>query len=315
MPMTCLQSRLPALQEHPDRRRQRIRVRPILGPSHDQPAFRVLDDETQNLVEITEVDEDGDVPTVRVRNPLDTPVLLIDGQGLVGAKQNRILNTDVMVPAKTTLDVPVSCVEQGRWRYDQPKFRTAGSASHRVRRRKLDRMASSLREHQGHDADQGEVWAQVRASLDKTKTRSRSEALHDAYAARDRDLSAYREAFELPEQAVGAAVFVGTELQGIDLFDRHSTLAFAWRSLVDGYALEHLDDPVDPEKAEPAPEDRTVPRVLERAAAGTWQRYDSPGLGDDWRLADAAYAGAALVLDDEHLVHLQLMPKTGTDDA
>jgi len=41
--------------------------------------------------------------------------------------------------------------------------------------------------------------------------------------------------------------------------------------------------------------------LLERAAAGKWSRYDSPGLGDDWRLEDGVYAGASLVLDDEPL--------------
>jgi len=52
---------------------------------------------------------------------------IIDVQELVGAKQNRILNTDVLVPAKSTRDVPVSCVERGRWGYKSRHFTPGGS--------------------------------------------------------------------------------------------------------------------------------------------------------------------------------------------
>ena len=48
-------------------------------------------------------------------NPLDEAVLLYDGEELVGAKQNRILNVSVLVGAGAKMPIPVSCVEQGRW--------------------------------------------------------------------------------------------------------------------------------------------------------------------------------------------------------
>mgnify|MGYP006272304325 CR=1 FL=1 len=314
MPMPSLSTRLPHLREDPDRSRHRLRVRPILGPSHDEPDYAVLDDATKDLVEITEIDEAGDVPTVRVHNKLDRPVLLIDSQGLVGAKQNRSMNTDVLVPANTRLDVPVSCVEQGRWQMKDAKFRTVGSGSRRVRQRKLGRVHENLKAKRGHDADQGEVWRSVKEELMSSKIKSHSSALHDVYAAKDKELAEARKSLELPEEAVGVAVFLGAELQGIDLFDRHSTLAFAWSLLVDGYAIDTLDRPVQGEaETTESPEDRAVLAVLEDAAGAAWSRFDSPGLGDDWRLEDSGYAGAALVVGDEHLVHLQVMPKAADD--
>src|SRR4051794_2938991 len=61
---------------------------------------------------ITEVDAAGSVPELLAFNPLDTPVLLYDGEELLRAKQNRILNVTVLVAAKGETRIPVSCVEQ-----------------------------------------------------------------------------------------------------------------------------------------------------------------------------------------------------------
>src|SRR5690606_30689485 len=110
------------------------------------------------------------------------------GQELVGAKQNRILNTDVLVPAGQTLIIPVSCVEQGRWRRISRTFKSGQSASHRVRSSKLSQVHRSLRHTGHHHADQHEVWANVASSLHASAADSATMALSDAYAQRQRDL-------------------------------------------------------------------------------------------------------------------------------
>src|SRR3954466_7738374 len=102
--------------------------------------YEVLRPETLGLVKVTEVSEAGSVPELQVENGLDLAVFLMDGQELVGAKQNRILNTDVLVPARSTLRIPVSCVEQHRWRHVSATFSAGGSASHRTRSSKLSRV-------------------------------------------------------------------------------------------------------------------------------------------------------------------------------
>src|SRR5690349_11920635 len=111
-----------------------LRVVPILGVSQTEPHYRLLNSDTLPKVQITEVSEGGSVPTLMVKNGLDTRLFLIDGQELVGAKQNRILNTDVLVPAQTELKIPVSCVEQSRWSYRGRAFAPGKSASHYLRK-------------------------------------------------------------------------------------------------------------------------------------------------------------------------------------
>jgi len=64
---------------------------------------------------ITEVSDEGQVPELKIVAKGDKAVLLVDGEELVGAKQNRVLNLTILVPAPSTTTIPVSCVESGRW--------------------------------------------------------------------------------------------------------------------------------------------------------------------------------------------------------
>jgi hypothetical protein len=75
-----------------------------------------------NLIDVVEKSEGGTVPELRVINKSDRMVLILDGEELVGAKQNRIVNTTILIAGKTTTVIPVSCVEQGRWSYKSDKF-------------------------------------------------------------------------------------------------------------------------------------------------------------------------------------------------
>lgn len=41
-----------------------------------------------------------------------TPLLLIDGEEIIGAKQKGIINKSTIIPAKTTIKISVSCTEK-----------------------------------------------------------------------------------------------------------------------------------------------------------------------------------------------------------
>src|SRR4051812_44653408 len=86
-----------------------------------------LDEALAGGLDISEVNEAGDVGELAVRNPLDRGVLLYDGEELVGAKQNRILNVSVLLGAGSTARIPVSCVESGRWAWRAPPLLSGGA--------------------------------------------------------------------------------------------------------------------------------------------------------------------------------------------
>lgn len=289
--------------------RTALRIFPIVGPSQDQPPYRLLDAESLAAVKITETSPSGHVPELKVENNLECFLFLMDGQELVGAKQNRILNTDVLVPAKTTLTIPVSCVEAGRWRHVSQQFLPGAAASHTIRSRKVERVRRSARESGRFDADQHAVWQEVQCSMAHAQAESATAALHDAYTRRRQDLENFRQWLHMPEEAVGLAVFHGTRFLGLDLFDRHSTLVYFWNSLLDSYAIDWLLVAPGDGGPAPPPEAKVVRDVLERAAVGKWDILGSPGQGRDHRLEDQQLTGSALVWEDRVVLHLQLFPK------
>ena len=102
-------------------------------------------------------------------NGTDRPLLLLDGEELIGAKQNRILNTTVLVAAHTEVTIPVSCVEQGRWGYRGRQLRPGDASLYAsLRARKVAWVSQSIRAGQGHTADQGEVWAHLAGRASRT---------------------------------------------------------------------------------------------------------------------------------------------------
>ena len=76
------------------------------------------------------MDAAGSVPELVALNPLETSVLLYDGEELLGAKQNRILNVTVLVAAASETRIPVSCVEEGRWHARSATFDAAPQAAY-----------------------------------------------------------------------------------------------------------------------------------------------------------------------------------------
>ncbi len=110
----------------------------------------------------------GNVPELKFVNEYDRPVLHLDGEELVGAKQNRIINLCVLVPSHRAIVIPVSCVEAGRWRANSAEFASADRTHYAAGRAgKAAQVSESLRSAGTRHSDQAVVWNDISAKAER----------------------------------------------------------------------------------------------------------------------------------------------------
>lgn len=261
-----------------------------------------LSDEAINKGNVTveEVSESGSVPDLAVENSGDLLVLFLEGEELVGAKQNRILNTSVLIAAHTKSRIPVSCVEAGRWGYKSRHFGSGGTHSPSMLRRVLKASVSkSVRENRGHRSDQGEVWEEVARQQSALGASSGTSAMSDTFEAHRKRLDEFRENLNYIENAAGAAVAVGGKVVAIDLFDKPTTCGRVWNRLLSGAILDALEV----REAEKQAEHADVERALTGLTNLSWEPAESVGEGEEYRAESPTGDHASALVFNGTLVH------------
>ncbi|GMU96840.1 DUF6569 family protein [Ignavibacterium sp.] len=175
----------------------------------------------KNLIEVREVSITGSVNNLQLVNLSDKYVFFLDGDILVGAKQNRVLNTSVFIAPNSKINLPVSCVEQGRWRAISEKFSSSDYISpDTLRAKKLKSVTKNLKQGRGHFADQGEVWDTVLNYSMSLDAFSESSDLTEVMNKKRGSLDSFIGKFPLNKSANGLAIFTDNSPLSIDLFNR-----------------------------------------------------------------------------------------------
>lgn len=182
------------------------------------------------FVELTEC-EVSTVGAVLARNNSNIPLVLIDGDEIVGAKQNRIMNRSLIIPPKTTMTVSVSCTEQGRWHYGRSRTGRYGRDYINFDERELKenfeasdfaadfstRKAKSENLFQNLDC-QSSVWNSISELENKTAFRSRTGALNDNYVHHRAIHNDHLRHFKLEFGQCGAIFIINGQIKGLELF-------------------------------------------------------------------------------------------------
>jgi len=273
---------------------------PLLGQDRPGPDYILLSNALeQGLATVTEVSEAGQVPNLAVRNDGDRPILALDGEELKGAKQNRILNLSLLVPARSTTVVPVSCVEQGRWNYKGRNFGASGEMLFaRAKAGKLMAVSENMRAYGSRLSDQGEVWDHVARKLDRLGATSSTSAMQQAFSSRRKSLRDHEQALRPVAGQRGAAFFIDGELAGIETLDREAS----WLALAGTINRSYALDAIETEgKDVTPPAEANAAALLDALAATEADVYPALGLGEDWRVENEHVVAAGLVVDGNPL--------------
>ena len=255
----------------------------------------------EGLVSVGEVSHGGSVPELAVENRADRPVLIVDGEELVGAKQNRVANLTLLLAAGKTTIIPVSCVERGRWSYDRPDFRVTERMQYASgRAERYATVQASMRAEGTRRSDQGRVWRGIDETAMAMDAASPTSAMGSIFERHAASLDDYVREIEAVPGQVGALFVVGRGSVGLDVFDQAETLAAFLPKLVRSYGVDALTR--SREDAEPAPM-RVARDFLDGLRAGSFDDHPSVGLGRDVGIVAEGLIGGALVVDDV-TVHL-----------
>jgi len=253
---------------------------------------------------VTEVDESGSVPELLAVNSGEKMILLLDGEELVGAKQNRILNTTVLLRPRSRTKIPVSCVEQGRWHHVSPEFASGNYSPSTLRARKSRSVTANLRQGGPAESDQGEVWDDVERCIAATAAPSPTMAMRDVVEHRRESLDQYVDALPYPENACGVTVAIDGKFVAADIFDRPDTLERIWPRLVTGYAMDAIGRRQDKPGTFSA---KAAEVLLDHIGEIECTPCPSVGAGKDWRFEAEDVVGQAL-MTSRVCVHLCAFP-------
>jgi hypothetical protein len=286
-------------------RHEALTVFPLFSPPDEANDYLLSDEALAGgSVTVEEVSEGGSVPTLLVINTGDSRVLFLEGEELKGAKQNRVLNTSVLVAAHSRTPIPVSCVEQGRWRYRTKGFSSGGSHSSSKLRHFLKRsVGESLKSGQGHTSDQMAVWGEVSRQMASLGSTSETGAMSDTYERYEGRLKEFRERLKYVEGASGVAVAVGPQVVAVDMFDRPSTCGKVWDRLLSGVVMDALEAGTPGKVAGVA----DVDGLLARLRAAEWEPAPAVGEGREYRSDSVPLAHASSLVLGESVLHASVV--------
>jgi len=284
------------LRVGPPRRHLNLTLYPVFADGVADPgvALTLQLAVERELLEIRELDP-PQVNRVLVLSRAKEPIFLMGGEMLEGAKQDRIVGDDTIVPAGAKIELPVFCIERGRWVAKGETFAPAGALATSAVRRARAR------------ADQSLVWGQVAAEQERLSAPSDTGALRslrESPEVRARTAAYQRALGSFPEdlpRARGVVACVGGEIIAADLFGSQALFQRLWPALLESYIVDAVDRP---ERGR-APDAVQIRRWLEGVRRAERTPRDTPGAGELLELGGAGIIGSALIYQSA-VVHMEL---------
>ncbi len=276
---------------------------PVLAKTHGGDGYTVLEQAIQNKT--ARIFDRGNVQTVELDYIGDRPLFIMEGEEILGALQNRVVNTSVVIEEPQTVHLPVVCVEQGRWSGDS-QFRESMTVAYPSLRAILaSSVYQSLKTRLDFSANQGEIWESVDRTLKSLQVHSATQSMHDAFQTMEEEIQHYLEYLEdVDDRMAGFIAVVGGEVIGADVFGSPALFQKVREKAARGYIIEALTR-----------RHQTSPRIDRDFVAGFWDRikrkryeaYPAVAHGKEYRFQRQGWVARGLIVDDQ-MVHFSAFP-------
>jgi hypothetical protein len=272
-----------------------ISIFPLIHPNpRDRTPYLTLDEAVKKGYLVIKEVEEGTVPKVRVKNKSNKKIFLMAGEIIVGCKQDRVVGSDILIPEKTTLTIPVYCSEQGRWSAKTSTFRARGTnAPTEIRR--------GIYKKEG----QGWIWRKITELQSKLKVLSPTQRLQEVYESEEMKAK-YKPYIENLKEfkekgVVGIVLTIGGKIVCADIFCNETLFAKLYPKLLRSYVVNAVTHCVPKERVKK----EDVKTFIKGLFNATYTTEGNPGLGETLRIEGEGIFGKTLLYNDG-LIHLSL---------
>jgi len=282
-----------------------FQVFPLFSEKEYKVEYLMMKEALQKgVLKIEEVSESGSVPELSATNKSDLPILLLGGEELEGAKQNRILNMSILLPPNKKTVIPVSCVEQGRWSYRGRNFKeTDNIAFKRMREKNYE----DLYKNESKEVEQHRVWEEVRMKKVEMEVDEPipTDAMKDILEAKSKEFSDYYDNFKLHEGQVGILAVSKGMVLGFDIIGRSDKFYVVFKKFLKSYIAE---DMTRRKKDYNLLTEKEVRGFFDKAIKAKEKRIEGVGLGYDYRYNSEDVVGSVLSYKKE-IIHSVFLSK------
>lgn len=256
---------------------------------------------------IVEVDP-PQIESIRIDNLSERHLLMLDGEEITGAMQNRIAAASCLVEANTSQRIPAFCVEEGRWQASKKNldFFSGNSLSYPGLRAIICGKRPSGAETKNR---QRAVWQEITRKLLNTRVSSQTSSMHDIYEKLDDEVNRYLEDARGLEGAQGLMAAASDRFLALDLFGTTTLFEIFKEKLLKSYALEALEYRNQPTSLHHDLPSKTIEILNKTKLRGA----PTVGLGRGYHFSSRGLVGKILLLPDalaadRKLLHLCLFP-------
>ncbi len=310
------QVRLGQPQRHAD-----ITLFPLFDARQSDLDYQTMDPSLmRGDLEINEINQGGEVPLLEAHNRVNEFILLLDSEEIMGAKQNRVLNTSILLPRKKRTTIPVSCTEAGRWAYASASFQSSGNMMPKAARaRKMKSVTATAASVAAacaagahsppvaccYESNQSEVWEDVSCLHKKSAVSSLTGAMSDVYEAIREKIDRLTDPFEMLPGQRGILVLKNGEVMGLDLLSQPDAYAQLHRKILGSYVMDSAIEGATATRQSTDAEAQAE-AFLEELSATEGEAHKSAGEGTDVRYDSPTLSGTAL-MHEEQLIHASFL--------
>lgn len=247
------------------------------------------------LVKVKEC-EQSQVNTLIVENNAVTPLILIDGEEVVGGDQNRIVNSTILIGANSKMKVSVSCSEKNRWAYKSEFKQSEYIANYNTRRAKEFASRSS-------EKFQNVIWSSIDTLEEVNSFSSPTSAMEESYDHMKLKLNDIIDNFNVVDNQNGILIMVDGEIKGFELLFNSEIYKDFHSKILKSYLID-----CDIKQTVSTVDNSVVEDIIQKALNSTFDKKDSKGLEEAYVFDNYDGLGTLYVFKNQ-IIHWSFFKK------